>query len=628
MELTYIISFWRHSKTLMDPSLEHRSRIVTDVLVPPRSEIEDKYTWNAPSVYESEEAWEEAFQKILDSLPDLQRFKGRLAEGPRILADALDVQEDIIKEAGKVFVYAGMSHAVEATDQDAAGRYNKVQGMVGKLQAAAAFIDPELLEIGEEKLRVWMVEEPRLAIYEHYFDDLFRKRTYVRSPEVEEILGMLADPFSGVSGSAGMLTNADFQFKPATASNGREVPLSHGTLMKIFASTDRQARRTAWHNYTDLYLEHKNSLASSLATSIKQNVFLMRVRGYDSTLEASLFEYNVPTEVFHNLIDTFRKNLPTWHRYWKIRREALGLDELHFYDGWAPLTKEQPVVLYEQAVDWICEGLAPMGEEYVSILRNGCLRDRWVDVFPNRGKRAGAFSHGAPGTYPFIMMSYGDTVFSLSTLAHELGHSMHSYLTWQTQPLVYSDYSLFVAEVASNFHQALVRAYLFDQHPDPTFQLSLIEEAMANYHRYFLIMPTLARFELEMHEAVERGEGLTADRMIERLADLFGEAYGEEMVFDRQRMGIQWARFGHLYRDYYVYQYATGISGANALANRILSGEDGAVEDYLSFLKAGSSVYPLDVLKMAGVDLTQPHAVEESFAVLSDMVDRLEGLVG
>jgi len=264
----------------------------------------------------------------------------------------------------------------------------------------------------------------------------------------------------------------------------------------------------------------------------------------------------------------------------------------------------------------------------VSILRNGCLRDRWVDVFPNKGKRAGAFSHGAPGTYPFIMMSYGDTVFSLSTLAHELGHSMHSYLTWQTQPLVYSDYSLFVAEVASNFHQALVRAYLFEHNPDPTFQLSLIEEAMANYHRYFLIMPTLARFELEMHEAVERGEGLTADRMIERLADLFGEAYGEEMVFDRQHMGIQWARFGHLYRDYYVYQYATGISGANALANRILSGEDGAVEDYLRFLKAGSSVYPLDVLKMAGVDLTQPHTVEESFAVLSDMVDRLEGLVG
>jgi oligoendopeptidase F len=473
-----------------------------------------------------------------------------------------------------------------------------------------------------------MIEEPRLAIYEQYFDDLFRKQAHVRSPEVEELLGMLADPFSGVSGSAGMLTNADFQFKPATASDGTELPLSHGTIMKILARTDRSARRTAWENYTDLYLDHKNSLASSLATSIKQNVFLMRARGYESTLEASLFDYNVPVKVFHNLIETFRNNLPTWHRYWKIRRKVLDLDELRIYDGWAPLTEEQPIVTYEQAVDWICDGLAPMGQEYVTILRNGCLSDRWVDVFPNKGKRAGAFSSGVPGTHPFIMMSYGDTVFSLSTLAHELGHSMHSYLTWQTQPLVYSHYSLFVAEVASNFHQAMVRAYLFDQNPDPTFQLSLIEETMANYHRYFLIMPTLARFELEMHEAIEHGEGLTADRMIERLADLFQEAYGDEMVLDRQRMGIQWARYGHLYRDYYVFQYATGIAGANALANRILSGEEGAVDDYLAFLKAGSSMYPLEILKKAGVDLTEPQAVEESFAVLAQTVDRLEELVG
>jgi oligoendopeptidase F len=601
---------------------------VTDVLVPTRNEIEEKYTWNAPSVYESVNAWEDAFQGILDSLPDLEEFKGRLANSPRTLADALEVHETIIKEAGKVFVYAGMSHAVEATDQEAAGRYNKVHGMTGKVQAAAAFIEPELLAIGREKLGVWMIEEPRLAIYEQYFDDLFRKQAHVRSPEVEELLGMLADPFSGVSGSAGMLTNADFQFKPATASDGTELPLSHGTIMKILARTDRSARRTAWENYTDLYLDHKNSLASSLATSIKQNVFLMRARGYTSTLEASLFEYNVPVKVFHNLIETFRNNLPTWHRYWKIRRKVLDLDELRIYDGWAPLTEEQPIVTYEQAVDWICDGLAPMGQEYVTILRNGCLSDRWVDVFPNKGKRAGAFSSGVPGTHPFIMMSYGDTVFSLSTLAHELGHSMHSYLTWQTQPLVYSHYSLFVAEVASNFHQAMVRAYLFDQNPDPSFQLSLIEETMANYHRYFLIMPTLARFELEMHEAVEHGEGLTADRMIERLADLFQEAYGDEMVLDRQRMGIQWARYGHLYRDYYVFQYATGIAGASALANRILSGEERAVDDYLAFLKAGSSMYPLEILKKAGVDLTEPQAVEESFAVLAQTVDRLEELVG
>jgi oligoendopeptidase F len=521
-----------------------------------------------------------------------------------------------------------MSHAVVATDQEAAGRYSKAQGMVGKVQAAVAFMDPELLEIGEEKLHQWVEEEPRLAIYKHYVEDLFRKQAHVRSPEVEELLGMLSDPFSGVSGITTMLTNADFEFEPAVATDGTEIPLTHGSIMKIFAGPDREARRTAWENYTDLYLSYKNALASSLVTSMKQNVFLMRARGYDSTLEASLFEYNVPVEVFHNLIKTFQKNLPTWHRYWSIRRKALGVDELHIYDGWAPLSKDQPPVPYEQAVEWICEGLAPMGEEYVTILRNGCLRDRWVDVYPNKGKRSGAFSHGAPGTYPFIMMSYGDTIFSLSTLAHELGHSMHSYLTWQSQPVVYSRYSLFVAEVASNFHQAMVRAYLLEQKLDPAFQISVIEEAMANFHRYFLIMPTLARFELEMHEAAERGEGLTADRLTNRLADLFTEAYGEAMYIDRPRMGVQWARFPHLFRDYYVYQYATGISGAHAIANRILSGEKGAVANYKNFLTAGSSIYPLEVLKMAGVDLTKPDAVEETFEVLVQMVDRLEELVG
>jgi oligoendopeptidase F len=600
---------------------------VTDVLVPTRSEIKPTYTWNAPSVFESDEAWEKAFLKVLGDLSKLDKFKGHLLDGPSTLVDAFKTIESIIVQAGKLFVYAGMSHSVDATDQEATGRYNKAQGMQAKVLAGIAFFDPELLTMGEERLRRWLKEEPQLAVYEHYIEDLFRKQAYVRSPEVEELLGMLVDPFSGVSGTASMLTNADFEFKPAVATDGTEIPLTHGTINKILAGPDRVARRTAWENYSDPFLAHKNALASSLVTSVKQNVFLMRARGYSSTLEASLFEYNIPVEVFHNLIGTFRRNLPTWHRYWKIRRKALGLDELHLYDGWAPLTKEQPQIPYTQAVDWICEGLAPMGEAYVEILRNGCLRDRWVDVYPNKGKRAGAFSHGSPGTFPFVMMSYGDTIFSLSTLAHELGHSMHSYLTWQTQPVVYGNYSLFVAEVASNFHQAMVRAYLLDQNPNPSFQISLIEEAMANFHRYFLIMPTLARFELEIHEAVERGEGLTPDGMIDRLADLFAEAYGEGMQIDRLRAGIQWAKFGHLYRDYYVYQYATGISGAHALANRVLSGEKGAVEDYLDFLKAGSSIYPLDALKVAGVDLTRPDAVEETFHVMAEMVDRLDELL-
>jgi oligoendopeptidase F len=293
------------------------------------------------------------------------------------------------------------------------------------------------------------------------------------------------------------------------------------------------------------------------------------------------------------------------------------------------LTANPPTLSYETAVDWIAQGMTPLGKEYTSILRNGALEERWVDVYPNQGKRMGAFSSGLKGTHPFIMMSFTDDLFSLSTLAHELGHSLHSYYTWQKQPLVYSNYGLFVAEVASNFNQALVRAHLFESNSDPNFHIAVIEEAMANFHRYFFIMPTLARFELELHQRVERGQPLNADIMNNLLADFFQEGYGDEVVFDRERTGITWAQFhSHLYANFYVYQYATGISAAHALAHDILQEKPGAVDNYLAFLKAGGSMYPMDALKLAGVDMTSPEPVETAFAVLAQIVDRLEQLVG
>ncbi len=600
---------------------------MTEATIPTRKELAPEHTWNAPSVFPSVEDWEVEFKKVSDSLSDLGKFQGLLSDGPATLADALEVFDDMTRRVGIVFIYAGMSHYVDTTDQEAAGRFSKAQGLYGKTLAAIAYLDPELLKIGERTLRQWVVDEPRLTIYEHYFSNLFRKQVHIRSTEVEEVLGLLADPFSGARSTARMLTDADFKFEPAVSKDGRQVSLTQGTLEKILTGADREARRTAWENYADTYLAHKNTLANNLITSIKQNVFMMHARRHSSTLEAALFEHNIPVEVFHNLIDTFRKNIPTWHRYWAIRREALGVETLHTYDIWAPLTTDQPHISYDQAVDWICDGLAPLGDEYTDLIRKGCLTDRWVDIYPNQGKTAGAFSHGSPGTHPFIVMSFNNDIFSLSTLAHELGHSMHSYLTWQNQPIVYSRYSLFAAEVASNFHQAMVRAYLLEKETDPQFQISLIEETMDNLHRYFFIMPTLARFELEVHERVERGEGLTAESMIELMADLISEGYGDEMHLDRQRDGITWATFSHLYMDYYVYQYATGISGAHALANRILSGEEGAAHKYLNFLNAGSSNYSLNLLELAGVELTTPQAVEETFAVLAGYVDKLEQLV-
>jgi oligoendopeptidase F len=439
---------------------------------------------------------------------------------------------------------------------------------------------------------------------------------------------MLADPFNGAWTTSSMLTNADLRFQAAAGSDGATHDVSQSTLTHLMDHPDREVRRTAWENYHDQYLAFKNTLAAAYGASLKQSVFGMRARRYDSTLAASLFPHDIPTAVFHNLIDVFRQNLPTWRRYWAFRRRALGLDILHPYDVWAPLAANSPQIPFEQAVEWICQGLAPLGDDYVAIMRRGCLQERWIDLYPNVGKSQGAFSTGAPGTHPFIMMSYTDSMRSFSTLAHELGHSMHSYLTWKHQPVVYGDYSLFAAEVASNFHQAMVRGHLLRANPDPAFQISLIEEAMSNFHRYFLVMPTLARFELEMHQRAEAGLGLTADFMIDRMTELFAEAYGPDMHIDHDRLGITWATFGHLYADYYVFQYATGISGAHACAQRILDGVDGAAADYRRFLSAGGSLHPLAALALAGVDLSRPEAVEATFAVLSDYVDRLEKLVG
>ncbi len=366
----------------------------------------------------------------------------------------------------------------------------------------------------------------------------------------------------------------------------------------------------------------------SLAAGIKQDVFRARARRYGSSLEGALTPHNIPLSVFHNLIDVFRRNLPTWHRYWRLRRKALGLETLHAYDIKAPLTNNSAAVPYDQAVRWIVEGMAPLGDEYVSVLKRGATQERWVDIYPNKGKRLGAFSYGGPGTHPFIMMSYNDDLFSMSTLAHELGHSLHSYLSWRKQPLIYARYTLFAAEVASNFNQALVRDYLLRTQSDRDFQIGVIEEAMANFHRYFFIMPTLARFELEIHERAEAGKPLTADVFNGLMADLFAEGYGDELSIDRERTGITWAEFStHMYSNFYVYQYATGISGAHALARRVLDGAPDAVPQYLEFLNAGGALYPIDALQQAGVDLSSPEPVETAFGVLAEYVDRLEQLL-
>ena len=599
---------------------------MTKETLPSRNEIPQEETWNLESIFPNVEAWEKAYKIVEKRLPELDAYKGKLDQNPKTLLDCLVLREEIVREAEKVYVYSGLESTVDASDQDALARSGQGQSLGARTYAAVSFIEPEIMTLGMDRLKKWMDELAELAIYNHYFADLERQKAHLRSAEVEEVLALSSDPLVLFPNAYGSLTNADLKFTPAKGKDGSEREVGQTSIDDLITDPDREIRRTAWEHYADAYLQNQNTIAAIQTGGFKRDVFMAKARRYGSSLEASMYPGNIPLEVFHNLIKVYKENLPTWHRYWRLRKEILGYDDLHVYDLEAPLTSTKPHIPYHQAVDWICEGMAPLGEEFVKTLRKGCLENRWVDRARNKDKTQGAFSWGVYDTQPFIMMSYADDVFSLSTLAHELGHSMHSYYTRKNQPHIYGDYSLFVAEVASNFNQALVRDYLFRTQEDPNIQLALIEETMSNYHRYFFIMPTLARFELEMHERVERGEPVNARLMIDLTADLFKEGYGEEVVFDRDRIGITWAQFGHMYMNYYVYQYATGISGANALVNKVLKEGEKAAQEYLGFLKAGSSSYPLDALQKAGVDLTRPEPVKSAFQVLADTVDRLEKL--
>jgi len=595
-----------------------------------RSEVDERFTWDADSVFPDHSGWELAVDTILSSLPDLEEFKGRLGDSPETLADWFEANERAHRLMAKVMVYSTMSYSVDVADQDAAARADRARSVAAQLGAAASFAVPEMLEIGIPKLREWVASSPRLAHLDHYFDRLEKLQKRIRSAEVEELLTQVSDPLASALAVHSVLANTDLKFAPAVGSDGELHEVAQGTIGALMTNADREVRRTAFESYADEHLRMQHAMAASLAGGVKRDVFFAGARGYASSLEAALEPSHIPVEVFHNVVRTFRDNVGTWHRYWRIRRHALGLEVLKPYDTRAQLGAELLQVPYQEAVEWIAQGVAPLGEDYVEVMRRGALEERWVDVYPNKGKRMGAFSTGAMDTRPFIFMSYNDDIYSMSTLAHELGHSMHSYHARRTQPYVYSNYGLFQAEVASNMHQALTRRHLLATKTDPAFQVAVIEEAMSNFYRYFFIMPSLARLELEIHERVERGGALTADYLNNLMADLMVEVYGSEIDVserDRERIGSTWAQFHtHLYSNFYVYQYATGIAAADHLVERVAAGDAKAVASYRAFLASAGSMYPLDGLRMAGVDMTSPGPVEAAFATLASMVDRLEKL--
>lgn len=596
--------------------------------VPARSQVPVESTWNHESVFPAFDAWREEYQAVVSLIGEIDAFKGGLSDSPARLAQWFDFNASLARRVWTLYMYPVMWQACDGNHEEIKGMVGQAQGLAGQYISAASFENPELLAMDEGTLTSWVEDQADLNVYRHSINDLLRTKKHVLSTEVEAVLGLLSDPLGRIEGIRGALTDMDMTFSAAVDSAGAELPLVQSTRDKLLSSGDREARKTAWNNYADSFLKFNNTLATTYLASVKRNVVMARLRGYDSVLHAKLTPNNIPVEVFHNLIDTYNRHIPTWHRYWDVRRRALGYETIHPYDLWAPLTTADPELSFSDAVDMIAAGMAPLGEDYVATLRRGCLEQRWVDYAINDGKSEGAFSYGTYDSHPFIMMSFDGNLSSMGTLAHELGHSMHSLYTRRHQPFVYSHYSMFAAEVASNFNQAMVRAHLFANNSDRDFQLALIQEAMDNIHRYFFIMPTLARFEFEVHARMEKDEPLTPDMLNEIMSGFYAEGYGQTMTDDPRRTGSTWAQFGHLYEPFYTFQYATGISAAHALANAILASDDAsAVGRYLAFLRAGNADYPINVLRAAGVDMSTPTAVEETFKVLEGLVNRLESLI-
>ncbi|MFT2718737.1 oligoendopeptidase F [Deinococcus sp. A31D244] len=591
--------------------------------LPRRQDVPQEQTWDIEALYATPDAWAAEGDALSRDIATLSAHAGQLGTPDGLLA-YLAAADDVELRLNRFMSYAGMTASVDGRDAVAAARRDRAGNLGAQYGSTAAFYRPELLALDEATVRGWL-DRPDFADQRVRLERILRGKPHVRSAEVEELLGAVQAPFASERGIHPALANMDLRFGTA----GGET-VTQGNVDRLTSHPDREVRREAWEGYADAHLAARHSQAAMYATNIRQSVFLARARRYPDAITASLAPDRIPTDVVTTLLDTYRASTPIWHRYWRVRREWLGLNELREYDVKAALVPPRHVD-YAQAVTWIGEGMAPLGEEYVQDMLSGLTTERWVDYAENDGKRQGAYSNGGGRVKPFIFMTWNDTMNSYSTLAHEIGHSMHSLLSMREHPYSVPRYTLFHAEVASNFNQAMVRAHLLKQarqSGDTEFEVQIIEEALSNFHRYFFIMPTLAAFELEAYRRIEAGGTLSAPDLTELTADLLTQGYGDGVTMDRERSGILWAQFStHLYANFYAYQYATGISAAHQLLETFAGDPDAARENYLRFLRSGGRLDPIDALREAGVDMLSPAPVQATFRTLEGYVARLEELL-
>ncbi len=592
--------------------------------IPKRSEVDPKNTWATEDLFANDEAWEQAMAELALMPEQMASFRGRLGESGACLLDYFRLSDTYSLKISRAANYAFR----KADEDTAVGRYQEMRGKIISLDvavsSASAFDTPEILAIPDETLERFYRETPDLQLYRRALDKIRARRAHVLSDAEEKLLASAGEMAESPEQIGSMFRDADLKFPEAVDANGEKHQLTQGSYIPMLQSADRVLRKSAFETLYHTFGSFKNTTAACLDAQMKQLIFFARARKYDSALDASLARTEVPVSVYTNLIQTVSDNLPYMYRYVRLRKKLMGLDELHMYDIYTTLVSDaEREITFEQAKQTVLEGLAPLGAEYRAMLEEG-FANRWIDVYENEGKRSGAYSSGAL-PHPYVLLNHQNTLDSQFTLAHEMGHALHSYLSLKNQPTVYSDYVIFVAEVASTCNEVLLMRHLLSKTTDKRERAYLINYFLEQFRGTLYRQTMFAEFELMMSRRAEAGQALTADALCEMYYDLNKKYYGEDVVVDRE-IAMEWARIPHFFYNFYVFQYATGFSAAVAIANRILREGQPAVDDYLKFLSSGSTMDPISLLKIAGVDMASPAPINDALKIFDDLISEMEAL--
>ena len=590
-----------------------------------REEIPQQYKWKMEDLYAANEAWEADFKKLQNGIAELQKYEGTLGSSAENLLKMHETCDTLNQIAEKVYVYANQRLHENTGNAYYQGLAGKAQMLLVQMSEASSYIEPELLDIPEETLEE-MLQSEGLAKYETYYKRLLRRKEHILSKEMEELLAGVEEVAEGPKDTFMMFNNADIKFPVITGEDGEPVEITHGKYAKLLESQNREVRKAAFLGLYESYGKFKNTLAATYGANVKQAGFFAKARKYASSLEASLAGSHIPTEVYDSLIESVHAHLPALHKYMKVRKEKLGVEELHMYDLYVPMVGEaDKKIPYEEAEEIVLNGLAPLGADYQELLKKG-FNEGWIDVYENEGKRSGAYSWGAYGTHPYVLLNYQDNLNNVFTLAHEMGHALHSYYSDETQDYIYAGYKIFVAEVASTCNEALLIRYLLDQSKDDKETAYLLNYFMEQFRATLFRQTMFAEFEKIAHARSESGEPLTAEVLCDIYYDLNKKYFGDEIVVDKE-IALEWSRIPHFYTPFYVYQYSTGFSAAIAISSKILKGEEGIVEKYKKFLSGGSSLDCIELLKICDVDMTTKEPVEEALKVFENILEKFSKII-